>query len=73
MNFKSSRVSDDPNAGHWMWGCGRHPHGDHEFSISFLRSHSENCDKLENLLKDSGLVRGEINFKKEKEGEDDSN
>jgi len=38
----------------------------------FLRSHSENCDKLENLLKDSGLVRGEINFKKEKEGEDDS-
>lgn len=38
----------------------------------FLRNHSENCGKLENLLKDSGLVRGEINFKKEREGEDDS-
>ena len=36
MNFKSSRVSDDPNAGHWMWGRGGHPHGDHEFSISYV-------------------------------------
>lgn len=38
----------------------------------FLRSHSENCDKLETLLKDTGLVRGKINFKKETEDENDS-
>jgi len=39
----------------------------------FLRNHSENCDKLETLIKDAGLVRNEIDFKKRGENEDTSN
>jgi len=35
----------------------------------FLRNHSENCDKLETLIKDAGLVRNEIDFKKGVENE----
>jgi hypothetical protein len=34
VNFDGSAVSDDPEAGHWAWGCGGRPHEDNEYSIS---------------------------------------
>lgn len=36
VNFESSQKSKDPNAGHWGWGRGGSPHGDHEYSISYV-------------------------------------
>jgi len=36
VNFESSQKSKDPNAGHWGWGRGGYPHGDYEYSISYV-------------------------------------
>lgn len=47
VNFKSSRESDKPGAGHWCWGCGGFPLGDHEFSISYVDDDLvETCYKM---------------------------